>query len=46
MTRIKETMDWASLEKIFTPISAYKMKMIAAVLTQKGVGTVICPNLK
>lgn len=36
----------ANLEEISTPISIFKMKAIATVLTQKGVGTVLCPKPK
>jgi hypothetical protein len=31
-------------EKISVPMTTFKMKTIAAVLTQKGVGTVLCPK--
>jgi hypothetical protein len=40
---IKKTLNWANLENISAPISALKMKAIATVLTQNGVGTVLCP---
>jgi hypothetical protein len=31
-------------EKISVPMTTFKMKTIAAVLTQEGVGTVLCPK--
>lgn len=39
-------MNWTNLENISVPISAVKMKAIATVLTQKGAGTVLCPQKK
>jgi hypothetical protein len=33
-------------EKISVPMTTFKIKRIAAVLTQKGVGTVLCPKCK
>jgi hypothetical protein len=40
----QETLNWANLEKISTPITPFQLKMIATVLTRKGIGTVLCPK--
>jgi hypothetical protein len=43
MTTIQE-LNWTNLENISKPISSLKIKAFATVLTQKGVGTVLCPK--
>ena len=41
-SKYQEILNWPGFGKIFLPISAPMMKAIATVLTDSGIGTVIC----